>query len=92
MISEIIQYIVIYFQISPYLQQLANTAVQLTTLSMINFILKRANKNIEYLLDKSECHNSDVYTLDVMGELVQQYRETLSKVSSGKCCLNTHEQ
>ncbi|TMS07347.1 Nucleolar pre-ribosomal-associated protein 1 [Larimichthys crocea] len=59
---------------------LANTAVQLTTLSMINFILKRANKNIEYLLDKSECHNSDVYTLDVMGELVQQYRETLSKI------------
>ncbi|TKS80797.1 Nucleolar pre-ribosomal-associated protein 1 URB1 ribosome biogenesis 1 -like protein [Collichthys lucidus] len=59
---------------------LANTAVQLTTLSMINFILKRANKNIEYLLDKSECHSSDVYTPDVMGELVQQYRETLSKI------------
>ncbi|KAM9358652.1 nucleolar pre-ribosomal-associated protein 1 [Symphorus nematophorus] len=59
---------------------LANTAVQLTTLSMINFILKRANKNIEYLLDKSEWHSSDLYTLDVMGELVQQYRETLSKI------------
>ncbi|KAG8001883.1 Nucleolar pre-ribosomal-associated protein 1 [Nibea albiflora] len=59
---------------------LANTAVQLTTLSMINFILKRANKNIEYLLDKSDCHASDVYTVDVMGELVQQYRETFSKI------------
>ncbi|XP_041796305.1 nucleolar pre-ribosomal-associated protein 1 isoform X2 [Chelmon rostratus] len=59
---------------------LANTAVQLTTLSMINFILKRANRNIEYLLDKPECHRSGVYTLDVMGELVQQYRETLSKI------------
>nr|XP_020468810.1 nucleolar pre-ribosomal-associated protein 1 isoform X2 [Monopterus albus] len=58
----------------------ANTAVQLTTLSMMSFILKRANKNIEYLLDKSEWHGSDVYTLDMMGELVQQYRETLSKI------------
>ncbi|KAL7400418.1 hypothetical protein ABVT39_012092 [Epinephelus coioides] len=59
---------------------LANTAVQLTTLSMMNFILKRANKNIEYLLDKSECHSSDVYTCDMMEDLVQQYRETLSKI------------
>ncbi|XP_029027923.2 nucleolar pre-ribosomal-associated protein 1 [Betta splendens] len=59
---------------------LANTAVQLTTLSMMNFILKRAKKNIEYLLDKSEGHRSDVYSPDMMEELVQQYRETLSKV------------
>ncbi|XP_044210403.1 nucleolar pre-ribosomal-associated protein 1 isoform X1 [Thunnus albacares] len=59
---------------------LANTAVQLTTLSMMNFILKKANKNMEYLLDKSEWHNSDVYTLDMMEDLVQQYRETLSKI------------
>ncbi|KAI3354092.1 hypothetical protein L3Q82_018642 [Scortum barcoo] len=59
---------------------LANTAVQLTTLSLMNFILKRANKNMEYLLDKSEWHSSDVYTLDLMEELVQQYRETLSKI------------
>ncbi len=44
---------------------------------------------MEYLLDKSEWHSSDAYTLDMMEELVQQYRETLSKVSSGKCCLNT---
>ncbi|XP_040902942.1 nucleolar pre-ribosomal-associated protein 1 [Toxotes jaculatrix] len=59
---------------------LSNTAVQLTTLSMMNFILKRASKNIEYLLDKSEWHSSDVYTADTMGDLVQQYRETLSKI------------
>lgn len=45
---------------------------------------------MEYLLDKSEWQISNVYTLDMMGELVQQYRETLSKVSLGKCCLNTH--
>ncbi|XP_054454141.1 nucleolar pre-ribosomal-associated protein 1 [Anoplopoma fimbria] len=59
---------------------LANTAVQLTTLSMMNFILKRANKNVDYLLDKSEWHSSDVYTPDMMGDLVLQYRETLSKI------------
>ncbi|XP_019943993.2 nucleolar pre-ribosomal-associated protein 1 isoform X2 [Paralichthys olivaceus] len=54
-----------------------NTAVQLTTLSMTNFLLKRASKNIEYL---SEVHNLDVYTADMMVDLVQQYRETLSKI------------
>ncbi|XP_035536073.1 nucleolar pre-ribosomal-associated protein 1 [Morone saxatilis] len=59
---------------------LANTTVQLTTLSMINFILKKASKNMEYLLDKSESHSSDMYTPDMVGELVQQYRETLSKI------------
>uniref|UniRef100_A0A671V9A0 URB1 ribosome biogenesis homolog n=1 Tax=Sparus aurata TaxID=8175 RepID=A0A671V9A0_SPAAU len=53
---------------------------RLTTLSMINFLLKRASKNMEYLLDKSEWHHSDVYTLNMMDELVQQYRETLSKI------------
>lgn len=79
------------FQI-PSVQQLANTGVQLTTLSTMNFILKRANKNIEYLLEKSEWHSSKGYTADMMGELVQQYRETLSKVMSGKWCLNTHNQ
>lgn len=67
------------FQISS-IHQLANTAAQLTTLSMTNFILKRANKNIEYLLEKSEWHNSKGYTLDMMAELLQQYREALSKV------------
>ncbi|GAA6232726.1 nucleolar pre-ribosomal-associated protein 1 [Lates japonicus] len=59
---------------------LANTAVQLTTLSTMNFILKRANKNIEYLLDRAESHSSDVHTLDMREDLVQQYRETLSKI------------
>uniref|UniRef100_A0A8C2ZSQ5 URB1 ribosome biogenesis homolog n=1 Tax=Cyclopterus lumpus TaxID=8103 RepID=A0A8C2ZSQ5_CYCLU len=59
---------------------LTNTAVQLTTLSMLNFILKRASMNMEYLLDKSQWHSSDVYTLDMMVDLVLQYRETLSKI------------
>uniref|UniRef100_A0A672FX14 URB1 ribosome biogenesis homolog n=1 Tax=Salarias fasciatus TaxID=181472 RepID=A0A672FX14_SALFA len=59
---------------------LANTAAQLTTLSMMTFLLKRANKNIEYLLDKSVWNSSDVYRVDMMEELAQQYRETLSKI------------
>ncbi|KAI4816002.1 hypothetical protein KUCAC02_006121, partial [Chaenocephalus aceratus] len=58
----------------------ANTGVQLTTLSMMNFILKRANKNMNYLLDKSEWRSADGYTLEIMGDLVLQYREILSKI------------
>lgn len=65
-----------------FIRQLANTAAQLTTLSTMNFILKRADKNIEYLMEKSERHSSQGYTADLIGELMQQYRETLSKVSS----------
>uniref|UniRef100_A0A672GJ32 URB1 ribosome biogenesis homolog n=1 Tax=Salarias fasciatus TaxID=181472 RepID=A0A672GJ32_SALFA len=55
-------------------------SAQLTTLSMMTFLLKRANKNIEYLLDKSVWNSSDVYRVDMMEELAQQYRETLSKI------------
>ncbi|KAL3057633.1 hypothetical protein OYC64_007984 [Pagothenia borchgrevinki] len=58
----------------------ANTGVQLTTLSMMNFILKRAIKNMNYLLDKSEWHSADGYTLEMMGDLVLQYRDILSKI------------
>uniref|UniRef100_A0A667XJJ7 URB1 ribosome biogenesis homolog n=1 Tax=Myripristis murdjan TaxID=586833 RepID=A0A667XJJ7_9TELE len=58
----------------------ANTAVQHTALSMTSFILKRAQKNMEYLLDKSVWLRSDVYSPDMMEDLVQQYRETLSKI------------
>ncbi|XP_040030484.2 nucleolar pre-ribosomal-associated protein 1 isoform X2 [Gasterosteus aculeatus] len=59
---------------------LCNTAVQLTTLTTMHFILKRANKNMEYLMKESEWHSSDVYTLDMMEDLVLRYRETLSKI------------
>lgn len=56
--------------------------MQLTTLSMMSFVLKKAHMNIEYLVDK-ESQNSDVYTDDEMADLVQQYREALTKVNSG---------
>ena len=36
---------------------------------------------MEYLLDKSVWIKSDVYAVDMMEELVQQYRESLGKVS-----------
>uniref|UniRef100_A0A3Q4G050 URB1 ribosome biogenesis homolog n=1 Tax=Neolamprologus brichardi TaxID=32507 RepID=A0A3Q4G050_NEOBR len=52
----------------------------LTTLSVVNFILKRASKNIEYLLDKSVWCSSDLYTAEMMEDLVQQYREMLGKI------------
>ncbi|KAM8854605.1 nucleolar pre-ribosomal-associated protein 1 isoform 2-T2 [Synchiropus picturatus] len=59
---------------------LNNTGVQLTTLSTLNFILKRADKNVEYLLSKSESANSASCSRDAVMELAQQYREMLSKV------------
>lgn len=73
-----------FFPLTSSIQQLASTSAQLTTLSMINFILKRANENIEYLLDKSEWLSSKGYARDTMGDLVQQYREIFSKVRSEK--------
>ncbi|XP_013868182.1 nucleolar pre-ribosomal-associated protein 1 [Austrofundulus limnaeus] len=59
---------------------LSNSTVQLTTVSIMNFILKKANKSMAYLLDKSVWHKSDVYTDSMMEELVQQYREALGKI------------
>ncbi|XP_030633813.1 nucleolar pre-ribosomal-associated protein 1 [Chanos chanos] len=59
---------------------LSNTVVQHTTLSFMAFILKRAQKNIEYCLDASVWQNSDIYTPALMEEFVALYREALSKV------------
>uniref|UniRef100_A0A3P9JLM6 URB1 ribosome biogenesis homolog n=1 Tax=Oryzias latipes TaxID=8090 RepID=A0A3P9JLM6_ORYLA len=59
---------------------LANNKVQLTTVSVINFVLKRTSKNIEYLLDKTVWERSDVYSAEMMEQLVQQYREALGKI------------
>lgn len=67
-------------------RQLSNTAAQLTTLSTMNFILKRATQNIEQLMEKSERHSLQGYTPDSVGELVQRYRETLSKVNLVESC------
>uniref|UniRef100_A0A8C5AJB7 Nucleolar pre-ribosomal-associated protein 1 n=1 Tax=Gadus morhua TaxID=8049 RepID=A0A8C5AJB7_GADMO len=59
---------------------ISNTAVQHTALSMMSFVLRRAQKNIDFLLDPALWESSEAYTLDNMEPLVQQYRETVSKI------------
>ncbi|KAG7471205.1 hypothetical protein MATL_G00121940 [Megalops atlanticus] len=59
---------------------MANTVVQHTTLSLVSFILKRAQKNMEHCLDKSVWQSSEIYSPDMMEDFVQQYREALSKI------------
>lgn len=54
--------------------------VQHTTLSLLAFILKRAQKNIEYCLDRTVWETSDIYSPTMMEEFVQLYREALSKI------------
>ncbi|XP_073718907.1 nucleolar pre-ribosomal-associated protein 1 isoform X1 [Misgurnus anguillicaudatus] len=58
---------------------LPNLVVQHTTLSLLAFILNRAQKNIEYCLDKTVWESSDIYSPAMMEEFVQLYREALSK-------------
>ncbi|KAM9318532.1 nucleolar pre-ribosomal-associated protein 1 [Pholidichthys leucotaenia] len=60
--------------------KLGSTAGHLTTLSVVHFILTRASKNVDYLLDRSVWLSSNVYSPDTMEDLVQQYREALSKI------------
>ena len=60
--------------------QISNTVVQHTTLSMMSFILRRAQRNMDFLLDQALWQSSEVYTLDSMEPLVLQYRESISKV------------
>uniref|UniRef100_A0A671SMZ7 Nucleolar pre-ribosomal-associated protein 1 C-terminal domain-containing protein n=1 Tax=Sinocyclocheilus anshuiensis TaxID=1608454 RepID=A0A671SMZ7_9TELE len=59
---------------------LPNLVVQHTTISLLAFILKRAQKNIEHCLDKTVWESSDIYSPAVMEEFVQLYREALSKI------------
>ncbi|KAF4103830.1 nucleolar pre-ribosomal-associated protein 1 [Onychostoma macrolepis] len=59
---------------------LPNLVFQHTTISLLAFILKRAQKNIEHCLDKTVWESSDIYSPAVMEEFVQLYREALSKI------------
>uniref|UniRef100_A0A8C8C842 Nucleolar pre-ribosomal-associated protein 1 n=1 Tax=Oncorhynchus tshawytscha TaxID=74940 RepID=A0A8C8C842_ONCTS len=58
----------------------ANAVVQHTTLSLMSFLLKRAQRNIELCLDRSVWLASDLYTPATMQDFTQQYREALGKV------------
>uniref|UniRef100_A0A8C9WDG8 URB1 ribosome biogenesis homolog n=1 Tax=Scleropages formosus TaxID=113540 RepID=A0A8C9WDG8_SCLFO len=57
-----------------------NTVVKHATLSLVSFILRRALKNIEHCLDQSVWRSSEFYTPAMMEDLVQLYREALSKI------------
>ncbi|XP_048837200.1 nucleolar pre-ribosomal-associated protein 1 [Brienomyrus brachyistius] len=59
---------------------MANTVVKHTALSLLSFILRRAQKNIEHCLDRAVWQRSELYTPAMMEDFVQQYREALSKV------------
>lgn len=58
----------------------ANAVVQHTTLSLMPFLLKRAQRNMELCLDRSVWLASDLYTPATMEDFTQQYREALGKV------------
>ncbi|KAJ8391476.1 hypothetical protein AAFF_G00089500 [Aldrovandia affinis] len=59
---------------------MGNPVVQHTTLSLVSFILRRAQKNMEHCLNSSVWQSSEVYTPAMMEDFVQQYREALSKI------------
>ncbi|XP_072316400.1 nucleolar pre-ribosomal-associated protein 1 [Eucyclogobius newberryi] len=59
---------------------LPNTAVQLTTFSVMNFILKRAHKNMAHLQERAACSPADGPSADVAADLLQLYRESLTKI------------
>ncbi|XP_067306200.1 nucleolar pre-ribosomal-associated protein 1 isoform X2 [Pseudorasbora parva] len=69
-----------------------NLVVQHTTLSLLAFILKRAQKNIEHCLNKTVWESSDVYSPAAMEEFVQLYREALSKILPDMVCVVSNWQ
>ncbi|CAH6792538.1 nucleolar pre-ribosomal-associated protein 1 [Phodopus roborovskii] len=54
--------------------------VKHSALSLISVILKRALKTVDHCLDKEAWQDSGVYTVDMMEEFVQLFREALSKI------------
>uniref|UniRef100_A0A8C2SXU5 URB1 ribosome biogenesis homolog n=1 Tax=Coturnix japonica TaxID=93934 RepID=A0A8C2SXU5_COTJA len=59
---------------------LPSKAVKHSILSLVSSILKRALKNIEYCLNEETWRKSEIYSLSVMQEFVQLYREAISKL------------
>ncbi|NXG83836.1 NPA1P protein, partial [Stercorarius parasiticus] len=59
---------------------LPSVVVKHSILSLVSMILKRALKNIEYCLNEETWQKSEIYTLSMMQEFVQLYREAISKV------------
>ncbi|NWH61609.1 NPA1P protein, partial [Geococcyx californianus] len=59
---------------------LPSTVVKHSILSFLSMVLKRALKNIEYCLNEETWQKSEIYTLSMMQEFVQLYREAISKL------------
>ncbi|NXW84799.1 NPA1P protein, partial [Alopecoenas beccarii] len=59
---------------------LPSTVVKHSILSLVSMVLRRALKNIEYCLNEETWQKSEIYTLSMMQEFVQLYREAVSKL------------
>ncbi|XP_050188089.1 nucleolar pre-ribosomal-associated protein 1 [Myiozetetes cayanensis] len=59
---------------------LPSSAVKHNILSLVSMVLRRALKNIEYCLTEETWQRSEIFTLPVMQEFVQLYREAISKL------------
>ncbi|OXB68655.1 hypothetical protein ASZ78_014302 [Callipepla squamata] len=62
------------------LKKLSNKAVKHSVLSLLSMVLKRALKNIEYCLNEETWQKSEIYSVSVMQEFVQLFREAISKL------------
>ncbi|NXU49444.1 NPA1P protein, partial [Turnix velox] len=59
---------------------LPSVVVKHSMLSLVSMILRRALKNIEYCLNEESWQKSENFTLSMMQEFVQLYREAISKL------------
>ncbi|KAM8819873.1 nucleolar pre-ribosomal-associated protein 1 [Eudromia elegans] len=59
---------------------LPSKVVKHSILSLMSTVLRRALKNIEYCLNEEIWQKSEIYTLSMMQEFVQLYREAISKL------------
>ncbi|XP_061857913.1 nucleolar pre-ribosomal-associated protein 1 isoform X2 [Colius striatus] len=59
---------------------LPSTVVKHSILSLVSMVLRRALKNIEYCLNEDTWQKSEIYTLSMMQEFIQLYREAISKL------------
>ncbi|NXP51775.1 NPA1P protein, partial [Heliornis fulica] len=59
---------------------LPGAVVKHSVLSLVSMVLRRALKNIEYCLSEESWQKSEIYTLSMMQEFVQLYREAISKL------------
>ncbi|XP_025959367.2 nucleolar pre-ribosomal-associated protein 1 isoform X2 [Dromaius novaehollandiae] len=59
---------------------LPSKVVKHSILSLISTVLRRALKNIEHCLNEETWQKSEIYTLSMMQEFIQHYREAVGKL------------